>query len=578
MNVGARVTVRVARVIANAWARLVVAAVLGACLASGAAAQDEIAERLRNRIEAGLSTDAFEVMDERVLARETLRRVYPGRAFRPLWIDARGLTAQGQAFVAWLETGPRRQGLRSEHYHLDAIESLEADRVGALVDLELALSDAFLVVGSHFLAGALNPETLDAEWVANRRHRDLAPVIARIDDGEAPGALLESLLPDDPAYGALVERLAVLRGIRDAGGWPRIEIGPTLRRGDTGPRVAELAARLQASGDYVPGSGAHDSGAHDSGGPDAAGTALPVLDTETFDADLEQGVRRFQARHGLGADGLVGRQSQTALNVPVQDRIDQVIVNLERWRWLPETLGDRYVIVNIAGFRLDVIEHGEPALSMRVVVGRPFRRTPVFSDTIRYLVLNPSWEVPSTIAIQDKLPLIKADPGYIATQGFQLLQGWGADERRVDPATVDWSAVTARNFSYRLRQPPGPMNALGRIKFMFPNKFSVYLHDTPARNLFAEDARAFSSGCIRLESPVDLAALLLGEDPGWSRSAIDAALATGRERNVTLPRPMPVHLLYWTAWADADGRIEFRDDIYGRDVPVLRELREAPPT
>jgi len=525
---------------------------LGGLLSVDVLAQSDIRNRLRARVEAGLTTDSFDIMDERIHARETLRRLYPARNFEPIWITEDGPTPQAEEFIDWLAVGPARQGLRPAHYHLAAIESLETDRIGALVDLELALSDSFLIIGSHFLAGRLNPETLDSEWVANRRHRDLGPLLEQA--GTGAGARLESLLPNAPEYHALVARLETLRRLRDDGGWPVIDQGATLRSGDSGPRVAQLIDRLRVSDDFD--------------GPPG----------DRFDAAVDSAVRRFQARHGLTADGLVGRGSLTALNVPIQVRIDQIIVNLERWRWLPETLGDRYVIVNIAGFRLAVVEHGEPTLTMRVVVGRPFRRTPVFSDTIRYLVLNPSWDVPATIATQDKLPLIKENPNYLAENGFQLLQGWGADERRIDPASVDWSQVSARNFPYRLRQGPGPMNALGRVKFMFPNKFSVYLHDTPSRNLFAEDARAFSSGCIRLQAPLDLAELLLRDNPNWSRPAIDRAIAEGREQTVTLGQPLPVHLLYWTVWVDEDGVLQFRDDIYGRDGPVLNELRELPPS
>jgi murein L,D-transpeptidase YcbB/YkuD len=524
----------------------------GSLLANSAFAQSDISNRLRQRVEAGLTTESFDVMDERVHARETLRRMYPGRDFVPIWVDDNGLLPQAEAFIDWLAVGPARQGLRPAHYHLDAIQSLEVDRAGALVDLELALSDSFLIIGSHFLAGRLNPETLDSEWLANRRHRDLVPLLEQAESGA--GALLESLLPTAPEYRALVERLATLRRLRDDGGWVSIDPGPTMRSGDTGPRVAQLIDRLRVSGDF-------------NGQPG-----------DRFDAAVATAVREFQARHGLTADGLVGRGTISALNVPIQDRINQIIVNLERWRWLPESLGDRYVIVNIAGFRLDVVELGETTLTMRVVVGRPYRRTPVFSDTIRYLVLNPSWEVPSTIATQDKLPIIKQNPNYLADQGYQLLQGWGADEKRVDPASVDWTTITPRNFPFRLRQGPGPLNALGLVKFMFPNKFSVYLHDTPARDLFAEDARAFSSGCIRLESPLDLAELLLRDNPNWSRAAIDRAIADGREQTVSLPQPLPVHLLYWTVWVDENGVLQFRDDIYGRDLPVLSELREDPPS
>jgi L,D-transpeptidase YcbB len=520
-----------------------------------AQAQSEIRQRLRQRVEAGLTTDSFDVMDERVFARETLRRVYPDRDFEPIWVTEDGLTQRARLFIAWLGTGPTRQGLRAQDYHLDAIESIDGDRAGELVDLELALSDSFLILGSHFLAGRLNPETLSPEWVANRRHRDLAPVLEAAAASDDPGALLEELLPQQPEYQRLVARLEELRRIRDSGGWPAVGAGSTLHPGDSDPRVDQLRERLRAGGDF-------------------AGTERGPL----FDDELAAGVEHFQARHGLTVDGVVGPATLAALNRPIQDRINQIIVNLERWRWLPESLGERYVIVNIAGFRLDVVEHGEPVLSMRVVVGRPYRRTPVFSDSIRYLVLNPSWEVPTKIAIQDKLPLIRQNPAYLTESGFDLLEGWGGDERRIDPMTVDWNAVNARNFPYRLRQRPGEMNALGRVKFMFPNQFSVYLHDTPSRELFGEDVRAFSSGCIRLQQPLELAELLLRDNPNWSREAIDRAIAGGREQTVTLPQPMPVHLLYWTVWVDPDGTLQFRDDIYQRDDPVLRELREDPPS
>jgi murein L,D-transpeptidase YcbB/YkuD len=530
---------------------------LAACIFAAAPAypQSEIEQRLRYRVEAGLVTESFDVMDERIFARETLRRVYPGREFAPLWVSEDGLSTQAERFVEWLGAEPARHGLRPEHYHLEAIESLDGD-LGELVDLELALSDAFLILGSHFLAGRLNPETLNSEWIANRRHRDLAPVLEAVGSGADPGSLLDGLLPQHPEYRRLVTRLAELRRIRDDGGWPVVDPGATLRPGDSDARVDELRERLRLAGDL--------------GGDGATG--------QVYDESLEAAVVRYQSRHGLTADGLVGRATFAALNVPIQERINQIIVNLERWRWLPESLGERYVIVNIAGFRLDVIEQGEPALSMRVVVGRPYRRTPVFSDTIRYLVLNPSWEVPSRIAIQDKLPLIKQNPGYLTEQGFDLLEGWGSDERRIDPAGIDWSTVTGQNFRYRLRQQPGEINALGRVKFMFPNQFSVYLHDTPSRELFGEDVRAFSSGCIRLQEPLALAEVLLRGNPSWSREAIEQAVAGGREQTVTLPQSMPVHLLYWTVWVDPDGALQFRDDIYGRDVPVLRELREDPPT
>jgi murein L,D-transpeptidase YcbB/YkuD len=540
------------------WIPKAVIAVLSTAVFCGTVvAETPLEAWLRARIEADVATDSLEVMDERIYARESLRQFYPDRAYRPIWVDENGLLPRGEAFHAWLAIVPFENGLRPGDYHIQIIDQLEeAERLGALVDLELATSDAFLMAGSHLLAGRLNPETLDSEWVADRRHRSLLPLLEEAGATDDPGSVLAQLLPVDAAYRELVADLAALRRQRDDGGWTDIPPGPTLHERDAGPRVAALIARLAESGDL------EDAGSVDG-----------------FDAAVADAVRRFQTRHGLVADAVVGQGTLRALNVPIQRRIDQIIVNLERWRWLPEDLGAFYVLVNIAGFSLDVIENGESILDMRVVVGQPYLRTPVFSGQISYLVLNPYWEVPPSIATRDKLPLIRKDPGFLESQGYEVLEGWGDQERRIDPLLVDWASISARNFPYRLRQKPGPYNALGRIKFMFPNKFAVYLHDTPARELFAENARAFSSGCIRLESPQELALLLLRDQPQWSRAGIDAALATSGEQTVRLTHRVPVHLLYWTAWIDREsGQLNFREDIYGRDEPVLRELAEMPPT
>jgi murein L,D-transpeptidase YcbB/YkuD len=260
------------------------------------------------------------------------------------------------------------------------------------------------------------------------------------------------------------------------------------------------------------------------------------------------------------------------LNVAPARRVRQLELNLERWRWLPQDLGHRHILVNIAGFELDVVEDGQTVLDMRVVVGRPYRRTPVFSDTMRYLVLSPYWHVPRNIAVRDKLPLIKRDPAYLAKQELRLFAREGGTVREVDASAVDWTAVTPANFTYELRQEPGPLNALGRVKFMFPNKYNVYLHDTPARELFARASRDFSSGCIRLEKPLELAVQLLRHDPRWTRMRLDSMIAQRVERMVPLAEPVPVHLLFWTAWAAPDGSIHFRRDLYGRDARLERAL------
>jgi len=347
------------------------------------------------------------------------------------------------------------------------------------------------------------------------------------------------------------------REIAAKGGWPMVPHGSKMQKGDRSERILALSGRLIATGDL-------DRRFRNSEG--------------LFDDALEQAVRRFQQRHGLEVDGVVGLSTLAALNVPVEERIRQIELNMERWRWLPRDFGQRYILVNIANFELDVVEDGKPLMIMHIVVGRPYRRTPVFSDKITYLVLSPYWHVPKNIAIQDMLSLIRNDTNYLAKHNIKVFQGLGTDTREIDAKTIDWSKVTAENFNYRFRQGPGPMNALGRVKFMFPNKFNVYLHDTPSRELFAKTERAFSSGCIRIEKPIELAEYLLRDDPQWTRDNILAVIDKLVEQTVPLPKLIPIHILYCTAWANEDGSIQFRNDIYGRDKLLDEALREGPPS
>jgi len=261
----------------------------------------------------------------------------------------------------------------------------------------------------------------------------------------------------------------------------------------------------------------------------------------------------------------------------VEHRVDQLEVNLERWRWLPKDLGRRHILVNIAAFNLDVVEQEAVVMSMRVVVGRPYRRTPVFSDTMRYLVLNPYWQVPRTLAVQDLLPRIKRNVSYLAQQKVRVFQGWGPEAREVDPTTVDWSAITPARFPFRLAQDPGPLNALGRIKFMFLNKYHVYLHDTPAGALFAETQRDFSHGCIRVEDPAGLAEWVLRDVPGWTRTRIDEAMQAERPTRVNLREPLGVVIFYDTVHVNSENVVHFVGDIYGHDRTLDEALERGYP-
>jgi murein L,D-transpeptidase YcbB/YkuD len=532
---------------------------LGAAQPRAAAPTAEaVRDQLRVRLEHSLPGRWASVDEERVHASRVLPAFYERRLYLPVWSSG-GRPAGAATELLSVIGGVGSEGLEPEDYHLGALSELRASAeagggAATLADFDLLMTDAFLILGAHLVSGRVDPETFDAEWVAHRREVDLAETLERALAGDGPRRTLDDLRPRHVEYRRLADALATYRGLAEAGGWPSVPDGPVLRPGESSLRVRDLRARL--------------------GSGDPRATRAPA-DPLLYDEELETAVIAFQASHGLDTDGVVGDKTLAALNVPADVRARQIELNLERWRWLPQKLGERYVVVNIPAFDVSVIEGDEVILEMRVAVGRSYRRTPVFSDAIRYLVLNPHWEVPHRLAVQDKLPEIKKDPEFLSREGFRVYQGWGAEQREIDPATVDWSDVEPRSFSYRLRQSPGPRNALGRVKFMFPNRFNVYLHDTPSREVFGKAERDVSSGCIRLERPLELAETLLGPESRWSRSEIERVLASGAETVISLERPVPVHLLYWTAWADADGAIHFRNDVYGRDALLAEALERA---
>lgn len=525
----------------------------------GVPAGNPVREAVRTRLEA---PDVLMAADQALYATTALPTFYERRGYAPAWVAGGRPTTAARRLVEAI-AGAEDEGLRPADYHLEAIRHLlaETDRRPGIVqpaaatDLELLLSDAFLVLGSHYLSGRVDPGTIHTRWIANPRSIDMATVMEGAVANGDPLTALRELLPPQRGYARLRDALARYRTIQERGGWSTVEPGPTLRPGDEGPRVAALQRRLIAGGDL-----AADA--------DSAGS---------FGAATEAAVHRVQRRHGLEVDGIAGTGTLAALNEPVEARIRQLVLNLERWRWLPQDLGARHILVNIASFGLDVVEAGRVVMTMRVAVGRPFRKTPVFSDLMTHLVLSPYWHVPYNLAVQDKLPEIQRQgPAWFARNNMKVFRGWGTNAAQVDPTAVDWGRLSATDFPYRLRQEPGPANALGRVKFMFPNAFNVYLHDTPGLEIFARAERAFSSGCIRIEQPMELALYLIG-DQGWTPESIQAVVDARVERTVTLTTPLPVHLLYWTAWADPEGTLNFRRDIYDRDGPLAAALAEPPP-
>jgi len=446
---------------------------------------------LRNRIESAGVPLKLTVGDESVYAAAALPAFYEQRAYRPAWTHEKGLLPQARSLLSAIQKA-EEQGLRPTDYHLNKVENLlpETRKIfklpdpRLLVDIDLMLTDAFLIYGSHLVSGRINPESIDPQWFASRRELDLVQVLeAALRSAEIEKELY-SLLPLHPDYEKLRKALAHYRQITADGGWPSVPIDLRIQKGDHGDQIPILRHRLAVEG-FI----------------EEAPTALDTL----FDDELEQALKQFQIQNGLEPDGVLGKQTTRALNITVEERSRQITVNMERWRWLPQDLGSRYILVNIAGFYLDVIENQQPVMDMRIVAGKPYRRTPVFSDKVTYLVMHPYWGVPKSLAIKDILPKVKKDPAFLAQQKFKIFRGRGANTKEIDPGSIDWPSVTSANLNFWFRQEPGPQNALGRIKFMFPNQFDVYLHDTPARELFAKARRDFSSGCIRIEKPLELA-------------------------------------------------------------------------
>lgn len=521
-----------------------------------------VREELRQRLEATSLPEALTIRRISLSSADLITPYYQQHLYQAAWIEESGLPGASAAELLVAITAVADEGLVPEQYHLKALRALASILAAKpsptlAADLDLLLSDAFLLLGSHLLNGRVNPQTGEPLEGVAVNQEELLDALNRVVTGDDEvQTVLEELLPHQAGYRDLRAALGAYRLLADQGGWPMLPGGPNLRLGDSDHRVAALRLRLSYTGDL-----------------EEAATQ-----GDKFDDALLASVLAFQQRHGLNPDGVVGPKTLAALNVPAAERVRQIELNLERWRWMPGDLGRRHLLVNNAAFKLALLENDEEILTMRVVVGTPYRRTPDFSGLITYLVLNPYWEIPPSITVQDILPEVRQDPAYLEQLGIRVIQGWGAEARIIDPTSINWQRLRpeAASFPYRLRQDPGPVNALGRIKFMFPNVHNVYLHDTPARELFSRVTRTFSSGCIRLEKPLELAGLLLPGTPLETVEGLEEALREGITHTAHLPEPLPVHLVYRTAWVEPNGSVQFRDDIYGRDKLLASALAGPP--
>jgi len=496
--------------------------------------------------------------DDRV--RSAMARFYAQRSYAPAWVERQGVTEAGEELLETLDSAGE-QGLDPTDYRTDALRASieafreqrtdDAERARRAAALDAELTFAFLTLASHVGNGRTRPEDAGIAWHITPRELDLAATLQRAIDDHGVRGSLRALEPPHAGYRQLAELHERYRALVEKGGWEPIPDGPALKEGDTGPRVAALRQRFAATGDL------------ESAGEGEAAAA--------YDEELAAAVGRYQQRYGLEPDGVAGPEVLTALNLSAEERLRQMAANLERWRWLPEELGSRYVLVNVPRYELTVVEDGEPVRVMRIVVGDEYNATPVFSEEMAYLVFNPTWNVPSSIAREEILPQLAANPGHLAENDMQLVRGWSDDAEVLDPWLVGPEVAAGAGSDgsdVRIRQLPGPSNPLGRVKFMFPNEFNIYLHDTNARHLFAQTDRNLSHGCIRVEDPVWLASFVLGEP----ESEIRRRMASPETENVQVPRKIPVHILYWTVFVDEESQANFRHDLYDVDTRVLAAL------
>lgn len=511
---------------------------IGVLLAPAAHAQPGFADTLREQFSAKRPGGV------KLLDRTQLRAFYQQHEFRPVW-----LTHDSPNYHAWLLRkalrSADREGLDPADYRLPAIERQWADEsLVSQVKLELLLSDAFMRYSRQLRAGRLDPAEIDPDWHIKPENNHSAPLAWLTLDADDFDRALDTLPPPQPGYRRLRKALGYYRQLKHDGGWPTLQPGPTLKLGTYDRRVGLLRIRLMAEGDLQ-------------------FRAFENLDS--YNLQVFEAVKRFQRRNGIEADGVVGPVTRAALNIPVERRIDEIKLNMERWRWLPRQLGERYVMVNTAGYRLDVVDHERSALSMRVITGQKEKTTPVLSGRLSVVQLNPYWLVPDEIAAEELLPKQQNDPDFLVDHNYRVFDRWGDDAKELDPAKIKWRKYTKDNFPYKLRQDPGPENALGQIKFIFQNELAIYLHDTPHRGLFARTDRALSHGCVRVEQPMPLALKLLQDQPQWDRAMISATIESGATVDLPLTQPVPIYLVYWTAWVGDDGEMNFRADVYERD-------------
>ena len=499
------------------------------------------------------SQEAVAINGKELFSQTELPRFYANREFEPAWSNHKNKMDLIESIESAYD-----EGLDPQDYHLEQIKKyMEKSKNSKLsqvekADMDLLMTDALILYASHLLEGKLEQSELRKKWDVERNQGPSNPdslLTATLHNRNVKG-ILEEFKPNNHMYKLLKFHLKKLRAEAENGGWPEVSEGETLKPGDSDQRILEIRQFLIAVGDLK---------------------MKKVDDEEVFDEELEEAVKKFQNRHKLTSDGVIGKGTIEQMKVPIEDRIDMIVLNLERARWVFQQPDEDFLLVNIAGFHVKRITNKKEVFDSRVIVGKYHKETPVFKGVMKYIVMNPTWTLPYSIATHETLPRLKKDPGYLAAKHMEVMDRNG---KILNPATIEWSEYSAGNFPFIIRQKAGPWNALGEVKFIFPNKYSVYLHDTPSRGLFNRQDRAFSHGCIRTEDKWGLLMSLMDDPEVWNMDKVNEILKSGETTTINLPKPINIYLIYLTAAVDQENNLMFMKDIYKRDKAVLNAMNK----